>query len=293
MEAASGRRRCCCVGFDGGGGLAWDEYPPRLGSHADGGAAHSNLAAYGAAGCDDCAAHGAADSDLAAYGVAHRGGRLLAEDAQAYLFNSEAGLDAAKTIQRMFEQGCAVEVPTSERFGEETRFANGQVLFVFASSSSLSFYADAVNKAGKFKWDIAMPPYNGKPVVDLYGPNMVVHKTTPEKELAAWLAIRFLSEKTQAAKWSLETGYLPVRKSAKDNMLSGMRADKYYGPVADLYNKLFDWMPYAVTEPPVAGFDSVRYSIDRDVMSKIILDPQADVKALLDAAVSRANDTLK
>lgn len=84
-----------------------------------------------------------------------------------------------------------------------------------------------------------------------------------------------------------------MRKSAKDNMLSGMRADKYYGPVADLYNKLFDWMPYAVTEPPVAGFDSVRYSIDRDVMSKIILDPQADVKALLDAAVNRANDTLK
>ena len=61
-------------------------------------------------------------------------------------------------IQTLFEKGCAVEIPTSERYGEQNRFGNGEVLFVFASSSGLPFYKETVDKGGKFKWDIAMLP---------------------------------------------------------------------------------------------------------------------------------------
>jgi len=225
--------------------------------------------------------------------VLGRGGRILSEDGTAYVFNGDAGIDALKMIQRMFEKDCAVEVPTSERFGEETRFGNGEALFVLASSEAISFYADAVNKGARFKWDIALPPNSGTPVVNLYGPSLSIHKTTPEHELAAWLAIRFLSEQEQTARWSIQTGYLPVRKSARGDTLTGMRADKYYGPVTDRFAKLFDWVQYSIFQPPVAGYDDVRLLMDRNVMSKVVAAPQADAQALLDAAVNRANDTLK
>ena len=43
-------------------------------------------------------------------------------------------------IQRLLANKCAVEIPVSERYGEQNRFANGDVLFVFASSSGLPFY---------------------------------------------------------------------------------------------------------------------------------------------------------
>jgi multiple sugar transport system substrate-binding protein/sn-glycerol 3-phosphate transport system substrate-binding protein len=221
------------------------------------------------------------------------GGRILSEDGQAYVFNSDAGVDAVKMIQHMFEKGCAVEVPTNDNFGEETRFAQGEALFVFASSASLPFYADAVNKAGKFKWDIAMPPNSGKPAITLYGPSVSLHKTTPEKELAAWLVVKFLSEKSQTTQWSVETGYLPIRNSAKAGTLAGLRADNFYRPVADLYGKLFDWLPSSMPEPSAAGYDGVRLLIDRDVISKVISDPKADAKILLDAAVEKAKDTLR
>src|SRR5205807_3450270 len=87
---------------------------------------------------------------------------------------------------------------------------------ILGASSGLPFFQQAVDQGGKFKWDIALLPYTDKPAVDLYGASVSVYKTTPEKELAAWLVIKFLGEKAQTTKWALSTGYLPVRQSAKD-----------------------------------------------------------------------------
>lgn len=69
--------------------------------------------------------------------VFSRGGRILAADGQSYAFNSQAGVDTIAMIQRMFKNKCAVEIPVAERNGEQTRFGNGEVLFVFASSSGM------------------------------------------------------------------------------------------------------------------------------------------------------------
>ena len=118
-------------------------------------------------------------------------------------------------------------------------------------------------------------------------------KTTPEKELAAWEVIKFLGEKDQTAKWAIETGYLPVRASAKDTVVAAYHADPKWGSVADSYAKMFDWFQYAMIESPVAGYDPVRALIDKEVMSKVITDPKADPKALLDAAVTKSNQILQ
>ncbi len=222
-----------------------------------------------------------------------RGGRILAPDASAYVFNSQAGVDDLQMVERLLTNKCAVEIPSSESFGNQNRFGNGDLLFTMGSSSGLPFFNDAVAKGGKFKWDIALLPYTDKPAVDLYGASISVYKTTPEKELAAWLVIKFLGEKAQTTKWALQTGYLPVRQSAKDDVIKGFKADKTWGPVADSYAKMFDWAQYSVVESPVAGYDPVRASIDKDVITQVIQNPKADVKKLLDDAVVKANQVLK
>jgi len=222
-----------------------------------------------------------------------RGGRILAEDGASYAFNSQAGVDTLTFIQSMFANKCAVEVPVSERNGEQNRFAKGDVLFTFGSSSGLPFYQAAVAAGGKFKWDIAMLPNTGKPAVNLYGASVSVFKTTPEQELASWLVIKFLGEKAQTVKWASATGYMPVRQSAKDEVIANFKKDAKWGPVADSYAKLFDWTQYAMVESPVAGYDPVRALIDTDLMSKVVTDPKADVKALLEAAAKKADAILK
>lgn len=221
------------------------------------------------------------------------GGRILAEDGSAYVFNSQAGVDAVAMIQRMFANKCAVEIPTSERYGEQNRFGNGTVLFVMASSSGLPFYQDTVVKGAKFAWAITMPPNTGKQAINLYGASVSVYKTTPEQELAAWLVIKFLGETNQTAKWATATGYLPVRASAKSIVINNFKNDPAWGPVADSYALMFDWAQYAMIEAPVAGYDPVRALIDTEILSKAITDTKADPKAMLDAVVKKSNDILK
>jgi len=222
-----------------------------------------------------------------------RGGRILSEDGSAYVFNSQAGIDALTLEQQLFKNKWAVEILPSERYGEQTRFAAGDIMYVFSSSSGLPFYQDAVQKGGKFKWDIALLPHPGTPGVNLYGASVSVFKTTPEKELAAWEVIKFLGQTAQTAKWAIATGYLPVRKSAKDIVVSAYKNDPKWGPVADSYAKMFDWFQYAQIESPVAGYDAVRTLIDQDVMSKVITDSSVSPKSLLDAAVTKSNQILQ
>ncbi len=222
-----------------------------------------------------------------------RGGRVLAADGQAYTFNSQAGQDTLAMIQRLFKSKCAVDIPVAERNGEQTRFGNGEVLFVFASSSGMSFYQDSVAKGGKFKWDIALLPQTDKPAMNLYGASVSVYKTTPEKELAAWLVIKFLGEKAQTTKWAVATGYLPVRQSAKADTIAAYKANPAWGSAADSYAKIFDWVQYSMIESPVAGYDPVRTDIVVPAMEKVMADANADVKKLLDDGVIKANQILK
>jgi multiple sugar transport system substrate-binding protein/sn-glycerol 3-phosphate transport system substrate-binding protein len=222
-----------------------------------------------------------------------RGGRILAIDGSAYAFNSEAGVETVAMIQRLFKNKCAVEIPTAERNGEQNRFANGQVLFVFASSSGMASYQESVSKGSNFKWDIALLPNNGKPAVNLYGASASVYKTTPEKELAAWLVIKHLGEKAQTVKWATSTGYLPVRASAKNDVIETYKKDPRWGPAADSYAKMFDWAQFAMVESPVAGYDPVRELIDKEIMTRVVTDFSVEPKKLVDDGVEKANGMLK
>ncbi len=225
--------------------------------------------------------------------VFSRGGRILSADGTQYVFNSPAGVDTLAMIQRLFKNKCAVEIAVSERNGEQNRFGNGEVLFVFASSSGLTFYKEAVDKGAKFNWDIALLPYADKPAVNLFGASASVYKTTPEKELAAWLVIKFLGERPQTTRWAVSTGYLPVRQSAKDDVVAAYKKDPKWSGVTESYAKMFDWFQFALIESPVAGYDPVRDLIDKNMMSKVISDPNMDVKKLADDTVVQANQILK
>src|SRR5260370_15622707 len=76
------------------------------------------------------------------------------------------------------------------------------------------FIAKAVNNA----FEISMTPVptaRGKPVRYLFsGTNLAIMKSTPEKQQAAWDFIKWLTETKQSAYWTVQTNYLPVRKSA-------------------------------------------------------------------------------
>jgi ABC-type glycerol-3-phosphate transport system substrate-binding protein len=142
-------------------------------------------------------------------------------------------------------------------------------------------------------WNIAPLPSNGTPAVNIYGASISMARTTPEKQAAAWKVLKFMGEKSQTARWSIQSGYLPVRMSAKADVIAGLTSKPDWAGVAEKYAKMFDWIQYAKNEPAILGYDPVRVLIDTDVMSTVISNPTTDVPTILNDAVNKANMILK
>jgi ABC-type glycerol-3-phosphate transport system substrate-binding protein len=225
------------------------------------------------------------------------GGQILADDASAYVFNSPAAVEALTMMKRMFANGCAVELPSTERFGEQNRFAAGKLLFVTASSSGLPFYAGAIAAAEKpFKWAISMHPQAdpAKPVTNLYGASWSVLKTTPEQELGAWLFMKYFTEKDNTASWATTSNYMAVRQSAAPIAVEKVKQAKNFATfpeAAESYGKLYEWIQYGAVESPVAGYDPVRKLI-QDTVAAVAIKGEGDPQEALDKAVEEANKLL-
>lgn len=234
-------------------------------------------------------------SDFAAFVFAN-GGSIMKPDASAYDFNSPAAVEALTMLQRMFRNGCAVQLPSAERNGEQTRFAAQTVLFVTASSTGLPYYASTIAKApAKFEWTMGMFPQANpaKPKVNLYGASWSVFAGTPEEQLASWLFLKHFTEPKNIAAWAKASNYIAVRKSAAPIAIKDVNASlgKTFPNAAAGYASLYDMAKYGAVEAPVAGYDPVRKIIS-ELVVEVAIKGQGDPKAKLDAAVAKANDIL-
>ena len=77
---------------------------------------------------------------------------------------------------------------------------------------------------------------------------MSVPKTTPQKQLAAWLFIRWFSEPKQQAAWTHVSLYFPVRKSAEPLIRDILASDPRFAVAWELLKKAD-----LRSEPPFAG----------------------------------------
>ncbi len=233
-------------------------------------------------------------SDFASM-VFSRGGRILSDDGSAYVFNDQSGVDSLALMQRMFKNKCAVEVPASERNGEQNRFANGQVLFVMGSSSGLAGTQDAVSKGDNFKWDIAVLPEHrqagDQPVrrqrLGLQddareGARRLAGAQVPGRARLRRPAGPRIPAICQCARAPRTTSCRPTRPIPK------------WGAAADSYGQACSTgSQYAMVESPVAGYDPVRDLIDKNLMSRVVTDAAVDPKSILDDVVNQSNAILK
>jgi ABC-type glycerol-3-phosphate transport system substrate-binding protein len=236
-------------------------------------------------------------SNFAAFVFAN-GGNILKPDASGYDFNSPAGVEALSMLQRMFKNGCAVQLPPSESFGDQARFGAGSLLFNTASSTGLPFYADAIAKAEKpFRWTISMLPQAdpAKPKTDLYGASWSVFKSSPEKQLASWLFMKYFTQPGNIAKWANASNYIATRMSAAPMAIENVKnSDRFkaFPEAAEGYTRLYDMLQYGAVESPVAGYDPVRKLIS-DLVVNVAINGEGDPQAALDEAVAQADEILK
>ena len=169
-------------------------------------------------------------------------------------------------------------VVIGKAFQDQTDFSLGKIAFTFGSTAGLPFYKQAIDQAGKVKnWGIAPSPHSTpNPVVDLYGPSVTIFKTTPERERAAFIFLKWMMDKDPNAEWIKATYYFPARQSTKAALADFINANPSYG-------QAFDWLQYGRTEPTIAAWNPIRGFI-ADAMTAVANGKATPEAALKDAA---------
>jgi len=98
-------------------------------------------------------------------------------------------------------------------------FGSDKVACFWASSAGIPFVAKGV--AGKFRWEAAPMPDGSPSGTDgkflLQGTNIaILNKASEDAQAGAWQFLKYLMEPEQMALWSAKSGYLPVRRAARD-----------------------------------------------------------------------------
>ena len=222
-------------------------------------------------------------SAMASFTYAY-GGDILTEDGTQYVLNSPATVEAMTFLKGMFDEGCAYFF--TEGF-PNPQFAARNAIFAQGSSSGLPFYAGDLATVATEQgreidaWGVtAIPHTTADPVQNLYGGDVMITKTTPEQELAAWIFIKWFTEPENMAKWVQASNYFPTRASVSEFLTDYLSANPQWASAVEL-------LPFAAYEPQLISYTAVR-----DEMTKAFNEVMqgAPIQERLDALTTFANE---
>lgn len=183
-----------------------------------------------------------------------RGGDYRAAGTQGYSLDTKEMRDTFAFLQKLYKDGYAKKAGLS--YGDQTDFVNQKVLFVMTATSGIPYFEAGVKKSasGTFNWGIAPVPHTtAKPVLNIYGASVTVLKSSPEKQLASWLFLRWMSEGEQQAVWTRVSNYFPVRKSTAAKLDDYLSANPHFAAAWKALNE-----SEQKAEPSYLGYEEVR-----------------------------------
>jgi ABC-type glycerol-3-phosphate transport system substrate-binding protein len=219
-------------------------------------------------------------SVLKTYGV-----EWLKEGGEESNFDAPEALEIMTWWKELSDEGLLVV--TTESAGDIFR-AKGSA-FLMDSSANITGMALVED----FTWDAALPPQGPNvtsPTTETYGPVNAIPRSTPERQLAGWLWIKWLTSVAAQELWIPQTSYFPSVKSVVESPELASFYEQY--PVAQrLYA---DVAPLASILAPSPALSEVRGTITANNINELLLgrlspeEAQMKLKAEADDAISRA-----
>jgi ABC-type glycerol-3-phosphate transport system substrate-binding protein len=183
-----------------------------------------------------------------------------------YKLNTSEAQRALEYLKGLQASGCAWFDTEVDAKGE---FANRQALFVVGSMFDITAQQQAFMQAGNNdEWLFIPFPSNTEPVVDSYGPSLLITRSTPARQLAAWLVAEWLVYPPNQAKWAEELGTYPTRQSSFNYLPEATTANPQQAQAMAL-------LPRARSEPSLASWSVMRWAFE-DVMEQLF-EPQFGV----------------
>ena len=222
-------------------------------------------------------------SAVAAWTLAF-GGNVITADGQGYDY-SNAGTVAAMTfLKGMADEGCAYFF--TEGY-PDPQFAARNAIFTQGSTSGIPFYASGIAQAATDKgtdpdaWGVTAVPYTtDEPVLNIYGADVMITKTTLEQELAAWLFVKWFTSPEIQAEWDKISGYFPTRAGTSAALESYLAENPQWAQGVAL-------LPYGTYEPQFISYQAVRDAAQK-AFNEIMQG--ADAQTTLDTLTQFANE---
>jgi multiple sugar transport system substrate-binding protein len=145
------------------------------------------------------------------------GGGVLEDD--QYNFSTDANRSALEFLKKLYDDNCAFLTTEPNQYPS---FANRSAMFISADLAEIPNQSLAFEQANNNdEWTVI--PFTGQHgQLIAEGPIFSVLRSSPEKQLAAWLFTRWLLSSENQASWVVATGMLPLRTSTYD-ALAGYR----------------------------------------------------------------------
>lgn len=200
------------------------------------------------------------------------GGNVLEE--KTTLYDSPEALAVFQIIETLYTEKLAYLIAPGS-YDDNVALSKGDIAFVLRSSSGLSDMMLLMEEDPN-GWGLTRIPQKQPetPATVLYGPNICLFNTSEEHKRAAWAFVKHFTAPESAVRWSLETGYLPVRKSALEHPDMLTFWEKWPDNRA-----AFDCLSFARPEPNIAGWQQVR-----DLAARAVTEIMTGMKTAQEAA---------
>jgi len=146
-----------------------------------------------------------------------QGGEIQPDRDGAYSFDAPADEQTFRYLRGLFDDGCAWHPRLSDAYGY---FATRYALFFSGSLEDIPGLTHSMEGAGsQDQWTaIPYPAVRGDQQLLVAGPSFQVLESQPDRELAAWLFVRFLTTPESQESLAQAGSVLPVRQAAIDRL---------------------------------------------------------------------------
>ena len=174
-------------------------------------------------------------------------------DGAAYAFRTDPNRTALQFLKLLYQDHCAWLPQEPASFNPFDSFAGRLALFVSADLSEIpQATASMGSRKNTDRWELIPFPGQQKQVLVDYGPSFSVLKSTPEKQLAAYVFIRWLLSPDNQAQWVQATGLFPLRLASLSHLSAFKAASpQWEGAVVSV--------DLAQNGPALASWRKVRY----------------------------------
>lgn len=201
-----------------------------------------------------------------------------------YDFTKPEFVEIGKFWQELMNEGCAF---TTESY-PNPEFATRKALMVNSSTAGLPYQEDAFEAEDAYTddvWGLIAFPGKDMKAIDAYVQNSAIVKSTPEKELATWIFMKWFTSPEINAMWIEASKYFPIRIGAVDYLDDLAATDARWGQGLLL-------VPLGQAEPAWASWLTVRREVGA-TYAEIIQGTEDDIMPLLEELNALAAEAIE